>query len=63
MATLKEKSFVENEVLFPKVAVVDPSLTLTVPKDQTGYGICDIIVHITESYFNGVDGTPLQDTQ
>ena len=62
-ADTKEKSFVENEVLFPKVAVVDPTLTLTVPKNQTGYGICDIIVHITESYFNGVDGTPLQNAQ
>lgn len=59
----KEKSFVHSEALYPKVAVVDPTLTLTVPQDQTGYGICDIIVHITESYFNGVDGTPLQDAQ
>lgn len=56
----KEKSFVHSEVLYPKVALVDPELTLTVPQNQTGYGICDIIVHITESYFNGEDGTPLQ---
>lgn len=59
----KEKSFVHSEVLYPKVALVDPELTLTVPQNQTGYGVCDIIVHITESYFNGVDGTPLQDAQ
>lgn len=57
----KEKSFVHSEVLSPKVALVDPELTLTVTQNQTGYGVCDIIVHITESYFNGVDGTPLQD--
>ncbi len=57
----KEKSFVASDVLYPKVALVDPELTLTVPQDQTGYGVCDIIVHITESYFNGVDGTPVQD--
>lgn len=56
-----EKSFVQTDALFPKVAVVDPTLTLTVPKNQTGYGVCDIIVHLTESYFNGVDGTPIQD--
>jgi alcohol dehydrogenase YqhD (iron-dependent ADH family) len=40
---------------------VDPELTLTVPKDQTAYGVCDITTHATESYFNGVDGTPIQD--
>lgn len=57
----KVKSFVSTECLFPKVALVDPELTLTVPKDQTAYGVCDIITHVTEGYFNGVDGTPIQD--
>lgn len=55
------KSFVSADCLYPKVALVDPELTLSVPKDQTAYGVCDLITHITESYFNGVDGTPLQD--
>ncbi|NTV24867.1 MAG: iron-containing alcohol dehydrogenase [Chlorobiaceae bacterium] len=55
------KSFVTAGCLYPKVAVVDPELTASVPKDQTAYGVCDLITHVTESYFNGVDGTPLQD--
>ena len=55
------KSFVMAECLYPKVALVDPELTLTVPKDQTAYGVCDLITHVTEGYFNGQDGTPLQD--
>ena len=55
------KSFVVAPCLYPKVAVVDPELTMSVPKDQTAYGVCDLITHVTESYFNGVDGTPLQD--
>uniref|UniRef100_Q3APW4 NADH-dependent butanol dehydrogenase n=1 Tax=Chlorobium chlorochromatii (strain CaD3) TaxID=340177 RepID=Q3APW4_CHLCH len=55
------KSFVIGKCLYPQVALVDPELTVTVPKDQTAYGICDLITHVTESYFNGVDGTPLQD--
>ena len=58
---LKVKSFVMADCLFPQVALVDPELTLTVPKDQTAYGICDIITHVTEGYFTGVDGTPIQD--
>ena len=57
----KVKSFVQTDSLFPKVALVDPELTLSVPKDQTAYGVCDIITHVTEGYFNGVDGTPIQD--
>lgn len=57
----KVKSFVQADCLFPKVALVDPELTLTVPKDQTAYGVCDIITHVTEGYFTGVDGTPIQD--
>lgn len=57
----KIKSFVSADCLFPKVALVDSELTLTVPKDQTAYGVCDIITHVTEGYFNGVDGTPIQD--
>lgn len=57
----KVKSFVQADCLFPKVALVDPELTLTVPKDQTAYGVCDIITHVMEGYFNGIDGTPIQD--
>jgi alcohol dehydrogenase YqhD (iron-dependent ADH family) len=57
----KEKSFQQAECLYPKVALVDPELTVSVPKDQTAYGVCDIITHVTEGYFNGVDGTPIQD--
>ncbi|RJX32109.1 MAG: iron-containing alcohol dehydrogenase [Oxalobacter sp.] len=55
------KSYVIADVMYPRVALVDPELTLTVPKDQTAYGVCDLITHVTESYFNGQDGTPLQD--
>lgn len=57
----KIKSFSIGQGLFPQVALVDPELTLTVPQDQTAYGVCDLICHVTEGYFNGVDGTPLQD--
>lgn len=55
------KSFIFAPVLYPKAAVVDPELTMTVPRDQTAYGVCDLITHITEAYFNGVDNTPVQD--
>jgi len=57
----KIKSFIQIPLLFPKVAVVDPELTVSVPQDHTAYGVCDIITHVMEGYFNGVDGTPIQD--
>ena len=56
-----EKSFAQTECLYPKVALVDPELTVSVPKNHTAYGVCDLITHVTEGYFNGVDGTPIQD--
>ncbi|MET0066000.1 MAG: iron-containing alcohol dehydrogenase [Candidatus Thiodiazotropha sp.] len=57
----KEKSFLQNECLYPKVALLDPELTVSVPKHQTAYGVADLITHITESYFNGSGDTPIQD--
>ena len=57
----REKSFAQTECLYPKVALVDPELTMSVPEDQTAHGVCDLITHVTEAYFNGVDGTPIQD--
>jgi alcohol dehydrogenase len=55
------KSFVIADCLYPRTALVDPELTLSVPRDQTAFGVCDLITHVTEGYFNGVDGTPVQD--
>lgn len=56
-----EKSFVHATCLYPSVAVMDPELTLSVPKDQTAYGVCDLITHVTEGYLNSADNTPIQD--
>ena len=56
-----EKSFLQAPCLYPRVAILDPELTLSVPKDQTAFGICDLIAHVTEGYFNGGGNTPLQD--
>jgi len=56
-----EKSFVQADCFYPKVALVDPELTVSVPPDQTAYGVCDLITHVTEGYFNGTGTTPIQD--
>lgn len=46
--------------LFPKVSFLDPSLTLSVPLNQTAYGISDLISHALEQFF-GKGHSPLSD--
>ena len=58
----EEKCFTSGQAcLYPRVCVVDPELTRTVPADQTAYGAVDTIAHVLEAYLNGPDGAPLQD--
>lgn len=38
------KSFVVADCLYPRVALVDPELTVSVPQDQTAFGVCDLIM-------------------
>lgn len=46
---------------FPTFSVLDPTYTLSVPEDQTAYGIVDMMSHIIEQYFNEATNTPIQD--
>ncbi len=56
-----EKAVLSNPILFPKVSIIDPVLTLTVPENYTIDGGIDIICHVIEGFFTGVDNTPVQD--
>ncbi|WP_314001220.1 iron-containing alcohol dehydrogenase [uncultured Paenibacillus sp.] len=46
---------------FPVFSILDPEHTFTVPKDQTVYGIVDIMSHIFEQYFHHTPNAPVQD--
>lgn len=46
---------------FPKFSVLDPTYTMSVPEDQTIYGIVDMMSHIFEQYFHNATNTPVQD--
>ncbi|WNB93004.1 iron-containing alcohol dehydrogenase [Bacillus sp. NEB1478] len=50
-----------SPLVFPKFSILDPTYTFTVPKDQTIYGIVDMMTHVLEQYFNNAENTPLQD--
>ncbi|MGE6258732.1 iron-containing alcohol dehydrogenase [Heyndrickxia sporothermodurans] len=46
---------------FPKFSILDPVHTFTVPKDQTIYGIVDMMSHVFEHYFHLTENTLMQD--
>jgi len=56
-----EKAVLFHPLLFPKVSIIDPELTVTVPKDYTIDGGIDIISHVIEGFFTGAEETPIQD--
>jgi len=56
-----EKAVLGSPALFPRVSIIDPELTVTVPKDYTIDGAVDIISHVIEGFFTGADLTPIQD--
>lgn len=47
--------------VFPKFSILDPENTYTVPRDQTIYGIVDMMSHVFEHYFHLEENTELQD--
>lgn len=54
-AGLKIGHVFADERVFPRFAIMNPEFTYTLPKYQMVAGIFDIMNHITEQYFSGVD--------
>ncbi|MGX9134515.1 iron-containing alcohol dehydrogenase [Rummeliibacillus sp. JY-2-4R] len=50
-----------SEVTFPQFSILDPVNTFSVPKDQTIYGIVDMMSHVLEHYFHLEENTQFQD--
>ncbi len=55
-----EKRGTGSQYFIPKFAILDSENTLTLPLNQTAYGIVDMFLHICEQYFHN-DYTPIQD--
>nr|WP_255570108.1 iron-containing alcohol dehydrogenase [Cohnella sp. CFH 77786] len=47
--------------VYPRFSILDPAYTASVPKDQTVYGIVDMMSHVFEQYFHHDAMTPVQD--
>lgn len=57
----KEKYGWASGKVFPKFSILDPTYTITVPKDQTVYGIVDMMSHVFEQYFHDAENTLVMD--
>lgn len=57
---IKKKSYIWAECLFPKVSILDPELTYSLPPMQTALAAADTISHVLEVYINSRADTPLQ---
>lgn len=50
-----------SPVTFPKFSILDPVNTYTVPRDQTVYGMVDMMSHVLEHYFHLTENSEFQD--
>jgi alcohol dehydrogenase YqhD (iron-dependent ADH family) len=58
----REKFGFGHRLLHPKVSILDPEATFTVPTEYTVYGAVDAISHVLEFYMTTTDPyTPVQD--
>lgn len=58
---LNLKKGTNGDAFRPKVAVMDPELTFTLPPYQTAAGVTDIICHICERFFSAAGPVPITD--
>jgi len=58
----REKFGFSAEAVYPKVSIMDPSVTFTVSKSYTAYSAADIFSHVLDAYFTSTaEWTPMQD--
>ena len=50
-----------GNIFRPKLAILDPELTFTLPPYQTAAGVTDMISHVCERFFSGVGAVPVTD--
>ena len=50
-----------GDAFLPKVSILDPKYTYSVPKRQVAAGVADIFIHTSETYLDNGDGTYLVD--
>ena len=57
----KQKYNISSLLVYPRVSILNPELTCTVPLNYSAYGAVDAIAHVIEGYFTRKAGSQLQD--
>ncbi|MEW6520229.1 MAG: iron-containing alcohol dehydrogenase [Thermodesulfobacteriota bacterium] len=57
----RQKYNIGSPHVYPRVSILNPELTLSVPRDYSAYGAVDAIAHVIEGYFTRQAGSHLQD--
>jgi alcohol dehydrogenase YqhD (iron-dependent ADH family) len=57
----KQKYNISSLLVYPRVSILNPGLTCSVPRDYSAYGAVDAIAHVIEGYFTRQAGTRLHD--
>jgi NADP-dependent alcohol dehydrogenase len=57
----REKFSTSSPHLYPRVSILNPELTFSVPAEYTAYSAVDAIAHVIEGYFTGTGNKRLQD--
>lgn len=60
-AETRQKYNISSPHVYPRVSILNPELTHSVPLDYTAYGAVDAIAHVLEGYCTKQPGTHLQD--
>lgn len=59
----QEKLAFSSPAVFPKLAILDPETTFSLPERQTQNGVVDAFAHVMEQYMTYPVNAPLQDRQ
>ncbi len=59
--TTQQKYNISSRHVYPKVSILNPELTHSVPLSYSAYSAVDAIAHVIEGYFTKKPGTRLQD--
>ncbi|MFA6499361.1 MAG: iron-containing alcohol dehydrogenase, partial [Desulfurivibrionaceae bacterium] len=60
-AETRQKYNIASPHVYPRVSILNPELTHSVPLNYTAYSAVDAIAHVCEGYFTKEPGTHLQD--
>ncbi|MGB9769518.1 MULTISPECIES: iron-containing alcohol dehydrogenase [Caldisericum] len=58
----RSKRGIISPFLFPKISIIDPLLTLSIPPKQTIDGVIDMFTHVLESYLSSKAYAPVSDS-